>query len=123
MKVLIIEDSPTNMKLAYNVMNKSGYDVLQASDADTGLVLARRELPDLILMDIQLPGLDGITATKILKADARTYQIPIIAVTSLAMKGDEREIIEAGCDGYISKPIRYKELLEMAKSLLKGKKE
>ncbi len=111
MKILIVEDNPQNMKLVTTVLQKSGYDTLQAVDADSGIMIARQELPDLILMDIQLPGMDGLTATKLLKGDRLTSDIPVIALTAFAMKGDRERIIEAGCDDYVSKPINYKEFL------------
>lgn len=109
---MIVEDNPQNMKLAAAVLEKSGYGVLKANDADTGIMLARQESPDIILMDVQLPGMDGLTATKLLKKESATKQIPIIALTAFAMKGDRERIIAAGCDDYVSKPIRYKEFLE-----------
>jgi len=85
--------------------------VLTATDAEIGLMLARDERPNLILMDIQLPGMDGLEATVLLKRDAATRDIPVIAVTALAMKGDEERIRAAGCDGYIAKPMRYQDFL------------
>ncbi len=118
MKILVIEDNPTNMKLVTGILEKFGYEVLQAEEADSGIAIAREELPPMILMDIQLPGIDGLEATKILKGDGKTKHIKIIALTSLAMKGDKERAMEAGCDGYLSKPIRYKELLETVKTLL-----
>lgn len=111
-RILIVEDNPQNMKLVVTVLEKSGYETLKAVDADSGILLARQELPDLILMDIQLPGMDGLTATKQLKEDRVTAQIPVIALTAFAMVGDRDRILAAGCDDYISKPIRYKEFLE-----------
>lgn len=110
-RILIVEDNPQNMKLVVTVLKKSGYEVLKAVDADSGILLARQELPDLILMDIQLPGMDGLTATRLLKGDRVTAQIPVIALTAFAMVGDRDRILAAGCDDYISKPIRYKEFL------------
>jgi two-component system cell cycle response regulator DivK len=110
-KVLIIEDNRTNMTLATFLLKSAGYTVLSATDAEAGLALAHAEQPDLILMDIQLPGMDGLEATTLLKQDAATRAIPVIALTALAMKGDEERILAAGCDGYIAKPIRYKEFL------------
>ena len=111
MKILIIEDNPQNMKLAAAILEKTGYEVLKASEADSGIALARQEVPDAILMDIQLPGMDGLTATKLLKGDRATREIPVIALTAFAMKGDRERMIEIGCDDYVSKPIRYKEFL------------
>ena len=111
-KVLIIEDNPTNMTLAIFLLKSVGHAVLSATDAEAGLALAREEQPDLILMDIQLPGMDGLEATALLKGDALTRAIPVIALTALAMKGDEERIRAAGCDGYIAKPMRYQEFLK-----------
>jgi two-component system cell cycle response regulator DivK len=110
-KVLIIEDNPTNMTLAVFLLQSAGHTVLSATDAESGLTLARAEQPDLILMDIQLPGMDGLQATGLLKQAAATRAIPVIALTALAMKGDEERIRAAGCDGYIAKPMRYQEFL------------
>jgi two-component system, cell cycle response regulator DivK len=110
-KVLIVEDNPANMTLAVFLLKSAGYTVVTATDAEAGLGVARGEQPDLILMDIQLPGMDGLQATALLKGDARTRAIPVIALTALAMKGDEERIRAAGCDGYIAKPLAYKEFL------------
>ncbi|MDT8375459.1 MAG: response regulator [Mariprofundaceae bacterium] len=118
MKILIVEDNPANMKLASNLLKKNGYEVLKAVDAETGIDIARKQLPDLILMDIQLPGMDGLAATGILKEDPATMNIPVIALTAFAMKGDEEKMLGAGCDGYIPKPIRYKEFLDTISTLL-----
>ena len=110
-KVLVVEDNPANMKLATFLLQSAGHSVLSATDAEAGLTLARDEQPNLILMDIQLPGMDGLEATALLKCDAATRDIPVIALTALAMKGDEERIRAAGCDGYIAKPMRYKDFL------------
>jgi two-component system cell cycle response regulator DivK len=110
-KVLVVEDNPANMTLANFLLESVGHKVLLATDAETGLTLARTEQPDLILMDIQLPGMDGLQATGLLKADEATREIPVIALTALAMKGDEERIRAAGCDGYIAKPLDYKAFL------------
>jgi two-component system cell cycle response regulator DivK len=110
-KVLIIEDNAMNMKLATFLLQSVGYTVLSATDAEIGLTLARDEHPNLILMDIQLPGLDGLQATVLLKRDEATRAIPVVALTVLAMKGDKERIRAAGCDGYIAKPIRYQDFL------------
>ena len=109
--ILVVEDNPDNMTLAVFLLGTVGHTVLTATDAESGLTLAREAAPDLILMDIQLPGMDGLEAITLLKADESTRQIPVIALTALAMKGDEERIRAAGCDGYIAKPMRYKELL------------
>jgi two-component system, cell cycle response regulator DivK len=110
-KVLIIEDNPTNLTLATFLLQSVGHTVLSARDAEAGLTTARAERPDLILMDIQLPGMDGLEATAQLKRDEATSAIPVIALTAFAMKGDEERIRAAGCDGYIAKPMRYREFL------------
>jgi two-component system cell cycle response regulator DivK len=109
--VLVVEDNPTNMTLTLFLLKGAGYSVLSAVDAEAGLKLAQEEHPDLILMDIQLPGMDGLQATARLKQDVATHDIPVIALTALAMKGDEERILAAGCDGYIGKPIRYQDFL------------
>lgn len=110
-RVLVVEDNPSNMTLATFLLNSVGHTVLTATDAEAGVALARVEQPDLILMDIQLPGMDGLQATGLLKAETTTGAIPVIALTALAMKGDEERIMAAGCDGYIAKPMRYQEFL------------
>jgi two-component system cell cycle response regulator DivK len=99
------------MTLATFLLESAGHIVLTATDAETGLRLARDEHPTLILMDIQLPGMDGLEVTLKLKRDDATRAIPVIALTALAMKGDEERIRAAGCDGYIAKPMRYREFL------------
>jgi two-component system cell cycle response regulator DivK len=109
--VLIVEDNPANMTLAVFLLESAGHTVITARDAEAGLTLARALQPNLILMDIQLPGMDGLQATGLLKGDDATRAIPVIALTALAMKGDEERIRAAGCDGYIAKPMRYQELL------------
>jgi two-component system, cell cycle response regulator DivK len=110
-RVLIIEDNVANMKLAVFLLQSAGHTVLSATDAEAGLTLARDEQPDLILMDIQLPRMDGLEATGLLKRTEATRAIPVLALTALAMKGDEERIRAAGCDGYIAKPMRYLEFL------------
>jgi two-component system, cell cycle response regulator DivK len=105
--VLVVEDDPANMKLAALLLRSAGYQVLQAVDAQGAIALARSAQPDLVLMDIRLPGMDGLAATRVLKQDALTRGIKIIAVTGLAMAGDAQRAIDAGCDGYLSKPVSY----------------
>lgn len=116
--ILLIEDNATNMTLAVILLESVGHTVLKAVDAEAGLVIARDKQPQLILMDVQLPGMDGLQATGLLKADPATRQIPIIALTALAMSGDEERIRAAGCDGYVAKPFRYKEFLATVDSQL-----
>jgi len=110
-RVLVVEDNPTNMTLAVFLLESAGHTVFSATDAEAGLTLARDERPDLILMDMQLPGMDGLQATALLKGADATRAIPVIALTALAMKGDEERIRAAGCDGYIAKPMRYQDFL------------
>ncbi|WP_018990564.1 response regulator [Aromatoleum toluclasticum] len=116
--ILLVEDNPANMKLAAFVLGQGGHDVLCATSADEALVLVQERQPALVLMDVQLPGMDGLTATRRLKDDPSTRAIPVIALTAFAMRGDAERIREAGCDGYIAKPIRYQQLLgEVARAL------
>jgi len=117
-RVLIVEDNPANMTLAVFLLESAGHTVIRATNAEVGLTLARAEHPHLILMDIQLPGMDGLAATVLLKQDPATRAIPVIALTALAMKGDEARIRAAGCDGYIAKPLAYKEFLATISSQL-----
>jgi two-component system cell cycle response regulator DivK len=118
--ILVIEDNATNMTLTSFLLENAGHVVIAATSAEAGLALARESLPDLILMDIQLPGMDGLQATTLLKADAATRAIPVIALTALAMKGDEQRILAAGCDGYIAKPLDYKDFLRVVGEKLAG---
>ena len=103
--ILIVDDNPTNLKLACDVLECEGYAVVKAGDAERALEILRDTIPDLILMDIALPGMDGLTLTRQLKTDERTKHICIIALTAFAMKGDDQKARAAGCDGYITKPI------------------
>jgi two-component system, cell cycle response regulator DivK len=116
--VLVVEDNSANMALATFLLQSAGHVVLTATDAEAALMLARGEHPELILMDIQLPGMDGLEATALLKRDEMTRSIPVIALTALAMKGDEERIRAAGCDGYISKPLAYKDFLATISAVL-----
>ena len=116
--ILVVEDNATNMKLSTFLLESADHTVIAATSAEIGLTLAREAHPDLILMDIQLPGMDGLQATALLKADEATRDIPVIALTALAMKGDEERILAAGCDGYIAKPLDYKDFLAAIKSRL-----
>jgi len=100
------------------LLESAGHSVMTATDAEAGLTLARDEQPQLILMDIQLPGMDGLEATRLLKLDDATRGIPVIALTALAMKGDEERIRAAGCDGYIAKPLVYKDFLAIVSARL-----
>lgn len=117
-RILIVEDNLANMKLASLLLRNVGHAVLCAADAETGLTLARTEQPDLILMDIQLPGMDGLAATALLKRDPVTAAIPVVALTAMAMKADQEKTRVAGCDAYIAKPLRYQELYAVIDALL-----
>lgn len=109
--VLVVEDNVDNMTLAVFLLESEGYTVLSAVTAEVGLTVAHEHHPDLILMDIQLPGMDGLEATALLKSNPATRDIPVIALTALAMRGDEERILAAGCDGYIAKPMSYQTFL------------
>jgi CheY-like chemotaxis protein len=104
-KILVVDDNPTNLKLVSDVLAFEGHDILKAEDAEEAQLVLANTLPDLILMDIALPGMDGLTLTRKLKADERTRHIRIVALTAFAMKGDDLKAFGAGCDGYITKPI------------------
>ncbi len=108
-KILIVEDNHMNLELATDLLEVAGYVIIQAETAEEGIKLARAELPDLILMDISLPGMDGLEATGILKKDPTTKDITVIALTAHAMRGDEEKAMVAGCIGYITKPIDTRE--------------
>lgn len=110
-RILVIEDNPDNMTLIVDVLLSLDYAVLQATDGEKGVDLARSEQPDLILMDLSLPRMDGWTATRTIKADEALKAIPVVALTAHAMVGDRERALEAGCDDYISKPIDLQELV------------
>jgi len=111
-RILVVDDNPTNLKLAGDVLEWSGYEVARAVDAEQALTIIEQTPLDLILMDIGLPGMDGIELTRKLKAHEATKGIRIVALTAFAMKGDEQKVLEAGCDGYIAKPIDTRVLAE-----------
>ncbi len=108
-KILIVDDNPMNLELATDLLEAKGFQVIQAEDATACIELAKKEKPDLILMDIQLPGMDGLSATRILKEEITAKNIPIVALTAHAMMGEKEKALEAGCSGYISKPINTRE--------------
>jgi two-component system cell cycle response regulator DivK len=110
-RILYIEDNPQNMRLVRKMLKLGGYDMIEAVDGLTGVAIAAREKPDLILMDINLPDIDGLEATARLKADGQLVHIPVIALTANAMHGDRERFIAAGCDGYLAKPVTKNELL------------
>jgi two-component system cell cycle response regulator DivK len=116
--ILIIEDNDKNLKLLRDVLQVKGYETIEATTAEEGLPLARSQRPALVLMDIQLPGMDGITAFRRLRAEPVTQQIPVIAVSASAMTLDKEKILQAGFDGYQPKPIRVKEFAEEVRRVL-----
>ena len=121
--ILIVEDDSKNLTLFRDVLQVSGYKTIEATDGKKGIELAKTGKPDLILMDIQMPEIDGLEATRILKADATTSNIPVIALTAYAMKGDKERIIESGCDVYLSKPINTRELPGVIDRMLSQRQE
>jgi CheY-like chemotaxis protein len=119
--ILVVDDNHTNLKLVTDVLGFEGYCILTATDAKQAQAVVRQSTPDLILMDIGLPDMDGLALTQILKADQKTRHIIIVALTAFAMKGDEEKAIAAGCDGYIIKPIDTRKFpLQVAELLLRG---
>ena len=117
-RILVIEDNDLNLKLVRSLLMLQDYEVLEAENAEIGIQLAKEQYPDLILMDIQLPGMDGLSATRVLKADPDVSAIPVVALTAYAMLGDERKALEAGCAGYISKPLNTKEFPQLIAGFL-----
>jgi two-component system cell cycle response regulator DivK len=119
--ILIVEDNERNLKLVRDVLQVKGFSTIEAGTAEIGIELAAERKPDLILMDIQLPGMNGIDALKVLRADPETAAIPVVAVTASVMQQDRTLITEAGFDGYIGKPINIKEFLESVNHALAKK--
>jgi CheY-like chemotaxis protein len=117
-RILIVDDNPVNLKLATSVLEFDGYKILEAGDAVQALAVIQATPPDLILMDIALPGMDGLTLTRQLKADPTTRHIGIVALTASAMKGDDHKAKAAGCDGYITKPIDTRKLSQQVAEIL-----
>lgn len=111
-RILCVEDNPQNMRLVRKILTHAGYVVIEAIDGLTGVAKAEAEKPDLILMDINLPDIDGLEATDRIKANPDLVNIPIVALTANAMYGDEERILAAGCDGYIAKPVTKSRLIE-----------
>ena len=122
--ILIVDDDEKNRKLLKYILNNSGYNTLEVADGESALAEVKKSLPALIFMDYRLPGIDGIAASKLLKAEERTAKIPIIMVTASAMGGDKERILkESGCEAYISKPINIHEVLEIVKKYIGLPKE
>jgi two-component system cell cycle response regulator DivK len=120
--VLVVEDNPLNRKLVRDVLGHAGFRILEAGDAEHGIDLARAEQPDLILMDVQLPGIDGVEALSRLRSDAATTAIPVVALTALAMKDDRERFLSAGFHGYLEKPISVTSLPGQIEALIAGRK-
>jgi two-component system, cell cycle response regulator DivK len=120
--ILIVDDNPTNLKLASSVLEMEGFTVVKAADAEEAQETLTHTVPDLILMDIALPGMDGLTLTRKLKADPRLKHVIVVALTAFAMKGDEQKALEAGCQGYITKPIDTRRLPQQVAELLQKAK-
>jgi len=121
--ILIVEDNDKNLKLVRDVLQVKGYATIEAGNAEDGIVLARERKPDLILMDIQLPGMNGIEAIGVLRADPATADIPVAAVTASVMPQDRNKITQAGFNAYVGKPINLKEFLDTVRKLLETSPE
>lgn len=117
-KILIVDDNEQNRKLFRFILQNSGYEIIESENGEDGLKLAKENHPGLILMDIQMPGIDGAEAFRILRSEPETKDIPVIALTSYAMRGDREKFLEQGFNGYISKPINVKEFMNAIKSVL-----
>jgi two-component system cell cycle response regulator DivK len=117
-KILIVEDNPRNMRLIEMTLRSNNYILIKATDGETALDMAVREQPDLILMDIRLPGMNGLDVTKALRKTAAFSRTPIIGLTAHAMKGDREKVLESGCDAYLSKPISTRELPRIIAEML-----
>jgi two-component system cell cycle response regulator DivK len=122
-RILCIEDNPQNMRLVRKLLKHEGYEVLEAEDGLSGVHMAEHEKPDLILMDINLPDIDGLEATRRIKAQADLHPIPIVALTANAMYGDEERCLAAGCNGYVSKPVNKAKLLDVVTEFLQTDRE
>ena len=120
--ILIVEDNETNMKLVRDVLQVKGYQTLEAGTAEDGIALAQVHSPDLVLMDIQLPGMNGIEALGVLRENPATAHIPVIAVTASVMQQDRKLITEAGFDAYIGKPINLKEFLQAVREMIEARR-
>ena len=121
--ILIVEDNDKNLKLVRDVLQVKGYATVEAGNAEDGIALARARKPDLVLMDIQLPGMSGIDAIGVLRADPATAGIPVVAVTASVMPQDRNKITEAGFDAYLGKPINLKEFLDTVRTMLERRSQ
>jgi CheY-like chemotaxis protein len=118
--ILIVDDNPINLKLASEVLLGGGYTITVAHDAEQAQLLLTTLLPDLILMDIALPGMDGLSLTRLIKADPRLNRVPVVALTAYAMRGDDLKAADAGCAGYITKPINTRLLVEQVSAIIRA---
>ncbi len=116
--ILVVEDNPMNMELVTDLLHMHDHEVIQTTSGSEMLAQLKERTPDLILMDIQLPGMDGLELTRIIRSDPATKELPIVALTAHAMKGDEQRILEQGCSGYISKPIETRIFLDTVAKFL-----
>ena len=121
-RILVVEDNPLNLELVRALLEKLGYVVIDSGTAEEGIERAKAEQPQLILMDINLPGTDGLTATTLLKAEPTTRHIPVVALTAHAMKGDDERVQTAGCDGYMTKPIDTRTFPALVASFLRAER-
>jgi two-component system, cell cycle response regulator DivK len=117
-RILVVEDTEDNRRILRDLLTRAGYELIEAVDGESGVAMATTHRPDLILMDIQLPVFDGYEATRRIRANPDTRAIPIIAVTSYALSGDETKVLAAGCDGYVAKPFSPRKILAMVQELL-----
>jgi two-component system cell cycle response regulator DivK len=119
-RILVVDDNEDNRQILIDLLSGAGYAVIEARTGPDAVTTAEREVPDLILMDIQLPGIDGLEATRRIKAQPALAQIPVIAVTSYALAGDDRKAAAAGCDGYVTKPFSPRALLARVRTIMDG---
>jgi two-component system cell cycle response regulator DivK len=120
-QILVVEDNERNLKLVRDVLQFAGYDVISARSGEQGVTLARQRMPDLVLMDLQLPAMDGAEALRVLRDDPHTRAIPVVAVTAFAMKEDRERALHAGFDGYLEKPINVRAFRELVRGFLHRK--
>ena len=122
-RILVVDDDGRNLRLAITMLEQAGHQALGAQSGAAGILAALEHLPDLVLMDVQMPEMDGISALKRLRADSRTASLRVVALTALAMQGDRERLLAEGFDGYLEKPIRYKAFLASVAALLEGRSE
>src|ERR1035437_6488180 len=122
-KILVVDDDPRNLRLAVTVLEQAGHEVLSAEGGAEGVEAALAHAPDIVLMDMQMPGMDGVAALRRLRAEPRTAALKVVALTALAMKDDAERLLAEGFDGYFEKPIRYQEFLASVAAMLAGKSE